>query len=198
MSQKLHQYKTLLLAITVVSALLVASPALQQILVIPQTYHITELSILGQYNNTTYPANITVGEIYRLYIDITNQLGACSYYSLEIKFRDQTQSAPDSFAHTASNLPSIVSIPFFVADKATYEILLDISFQYAVNTPNQLNVQEITVNCVPLTVNAVIDRDTTRNGFFGNLFFELCIYNSATQAFEYHQRYISLWLRMNV
>jgi uncharacterized membrane protein len=198
MTQKTIQYKAILLSVTAVLALLVASPALEQIVEIPQTYFITELSILGQYHNATYPSNITVGENYRLYIDVTNRLGASAYYTLEIKFRSQTQSAPDSFAHTASNLQSIVSIPFFVADKATYEIPLDVSFQYAVNSPDQLVVQTITVNGVPLTVNTVINRDAERRGFYGNLFFELWLYNGTTQAFEYHQRYVSLGLRMNV
>lgn len=197
MTQKIIQYKAILFSVTAVLALLVASPALEQIVEIPQTYFITELSILGQYHNATYPSNITVGESYRLYIDVTNRLGASAYYALEIKFRSQTQSAPDSFAHTASNLQSIVSIPFFVADKATYEIPLDVSFQYAANA-DQLVVQTITINDAPLTINAVINRDAERNGFFGNLFFELRLYNGTTQAFEYHQRYVSLWLRMNV
>lgn len=198
MRPKLQQYKALLLAVTAVAALLVASPGLQQLLVIPKTYFITELSILGQYRNATYPSNVTVGENYRLYIDAVNHLGACAYYSLEVKFRDQTQAGPDSFTHLASDLPSIGSMPFFIADEASYEIPLDISFQYSANTPDQLEVQTITVNGAPLVLDAVINRDVDRNGFYGNLFFELWIFNSSTSAFQYHQRYVSLWFRLNV
>ena len=38
--------------------------------------------------------------------------------------------------------------------------------------------------------------DKEKSGFFGNLVFELYIYNGTTNAFQYHQRYLSLWLRM--
>ena len=66
----LQQYKDFLLVITVVAALFIASPAIQQILVIPQTDFLTEFSLLGPYHNATYPSQHHKGENYRLYLGL--------------------------------------------------------------------------------------------------------------------------------
>ena len=47
MPVNLQQYKTLLLVVTAILSLLVASPALERLLVYPQTEFFTELWILG-------------------------------------------------------------------------------------------------------------------------------------------------------
>ena len=84
--------------VTAVLALLVASPALQQVLVYPRTEFFTELSLLGPWSMAeNYPYNITNGENYSVFLGVANQLGSCAYYQVEVKFRNETQSAPDSF-----------------------------------------------------------------------------------------------------
>lgn len=197
----LQNYKALFLVVTAVLALLVASPALEQLVFVPQTDHITELSLLGPYQNATYPSNVTAGENYRLYLDVANHLGSCAYYTMQIKFRNQTQSGPDSFNHTSSKLPPLGTISFLVADEGKLQLPIDVSFQYGRN-PNitsRLDMQSITLN------GAVLNADTTtiawnieKNGFYGNLFFELWIFNDTSNAFQYHQRYVSLWLKMTI
>lgn len=196
----LQQYRALLLIITAVSALFIASPALQQLVLFPQTNFFTELSLFGPYNNATYPSNVTAGENYRLYLNINNHLGSCSYYVIEMKFRNQSQSAPDSFNHTRSDLPSLGNITFFVADKKSLQLPIDVSFQYIIdaNLPEKLYMKNITLNGVALNVNSItIAWNPEKKGFYGNLFFELWIYNDATNVVQYHQRYVSLWLKMN-
>ena len=195
----LQQYKMLLLVVTIVSALFVASPALQQLLLVyPQTEHLTEFSLLGPYHNATYPYNVTVGKNYRLYLDVGNRLGSCAYYLIQVKFRNQTQSAPDSFNHTSSNQPSLGNISFFVADKETLELPIDISFQYKLGeNKTELDMQNIILNGAVLKANTPIAWDSQRKGFYGNLFFELWIFNDTLNVFQYHQRYVSLWLKMN-
>ena len=196
----LQQYRALLLIITAVSALFIASPALQQLVFFPQTDFFTELSLFGSYNNATYPSNVTAGDNYRLYLNVDNHLGSCSYYVIEMKFRNQTQSAPDSFNHTSSDLPSLGNITFFVADKKSLQLPIDISFQYTIdrNITNQLDMQNITLNGAALnTKSTTIAWNSEKKGFYGNLFFELWIYNDTTNALQYHQRYVSLWLKMN-
>ncbi len=195
----LEQYKAFLLVVTAVSALLVASPALEQLLVAPQTDYFTELSVFGQYHNATYPYKIMAGENYRLYLDVVNHLGSCAYYIIEMKFRNQTQSAPDSFNHTASDLPSLGNISFLVADNGTLELPIDLVFQYNVDETmiDQVDMQDITLNGA--TINAygtTIVWNHEKKGFYGNLFFELLRYNDTANAFQYHQRYVSLWLKM--
>ena len=123
-------------------------------LVFPQTTYLTEFSLLGPYHNATYPYNVTVGKNYRLYLDVENRLGSCAYYLIQVKFRNQTQSAPDSFNHTNSNQPSLGNITFFVADKETLELPIDISFQYKLGENNtELDMQNIILNGTVLNAN---------------------------------------------
>jgi uncharacterized membrane protein len=195
----LQQYKTLLLVVTVVLALFVASPAIQQLVAVPQTTYLTELSLFGSYHNATYPYNVTVGQNYPLYLNVENRLGYCAYYLIEVKFRNQTQSAPDSFNHTSSDLSSLGKISFIVANNEAMQLPIDISFQYKLdgNNKDQLDMQNIIVNGFSLSVSpTTIAWDPQRIGYYGNLFFELWIFNDTTNAFQYNQRYVSLWLNM--
>jgi hypothetical protein len=192
-----QQYKAVLVVVVIVSALFAASPVIQNFLVVPQTDFLTELYLFGQYHNTTYPSNVTVGENYRLYLDVVNHLGLDSNYAIEVKFRNQTQSAPDSFNHTGSDLPSLGNFTFSVAKNQTFELPIDVSFQYAINdkVPSQLDIQNIIINNVSTNVDkAGIAWDDQKKGFYGNIFFELWIFNSTAQAYQYNQRYLGLWL----
>ncbi len=196
----LKRYKTFILVLCAAAALLVASPALQQLLVYPQADNLTEFWLLGSNHDGAYPNNVTAGQNTRIYLDVSNHLGSCAYYVVEIKFRNQTQSGPDTFKHTGSDLAPLSSLTLFLADNASTELPLDFSFQYKVDpqVSSRLDMQSVTVNSftIPITSTS-LTWDINKGGFYGNLFFELWIYNGTTNSLQYHERYISLWLRMN-
>ncbi len=195
----LQPYRVFLLVVTAVLALLVASPAIQKLLVAPQTEHLTEFSVLGAYHNATYPFNVKIGENHRLYLDVGNQLGNCSYYVIKIKFRNQSQSSPDSFAKTPSYQSALANLRFFAADGENLELPIDVAFYYELDeNVSKLNMERIVINGAPLEVDTVIDWDTKNDGFYGYLFFELWIFDDDKGDFQYHQRYISLRLKLNV
>jgi uncharacterized membrane protein len=92
-----NDYKVLVLVITVVLALIVASPAMQSFLFFPQTEFFTELWLLGpEHIAQGFSYNITRDESYSVILEISNHLGICSYYSLQVRFRNLTQSESDS------------------------------------------------------------------------------------------------------
>jgi len=193
----LEKYRTLILVITAVSALILATPALQQLVVEPQTDRLTEMGLLGANHTATYPSNITSGQNFRLYLDITNHLGSAAYYEVQIKFRDQGQSGPNSFNHTNSDLPAIGTLTMVAADNQTAELPLDITFHYG-DIGGAIAVQDITINGATLQPDpATLTYNSDRGGYFGNLFFELYIYNGTSNSFQYHERYNSLWLKLN-
>jgi uncharacterized membrane protein len=197
----LQKYKVLLLIVTIVLALFTALPALEQVLATPQTNYFTEFWVLGAYHNATYHYNIIAGQNYPLFLDISNQLGNCAYYVIQVKFRNQTQSAPDSFNRTSSNQAPLGNITFFAADKLTVEIPVDFSFNYKINNLNSsvMDMQNVIINGEPFSLNATsITRDPSRGGFFGNLFFELWFFNDTANILQYHQRYVGFWLNMTV
>jgi uncharacterized membrane protein len=197
----LTQYKALFIVITSVLALLVASPALQWVLVSPQTKFFTELSLLGPGHTTAnYPYSILQNEKYSVFLGLTNQLGYCAYYQVEVKFRNETESAPDGVNLTPSSLPSLYNMTTFVANKESLEIPITFSFNYSVIN----NVQSSQVTFNSLKLNDVLlnlqgdssQRNSTTNVLYGNLIFELWLYNSPTGGFLYNDRFVDLKFNM--
>jgi hypothetical protein len=198
---KLREYSILFFVVTGVLALVVASPALSRLLVFPRTEFFTELWILGStHMGDNYPYNITSGNNYTVFLGIRNQLGYGAYYLIEAKFRNQNQSAPNSFNHTPSSLPPLFNITAFVADQSQWELPLTFSFDYTYNTTlSQVEVRTLKLNDVTLNIsNCTIAWNSARKDFFGSLFFETWIYNEAIETFQYHERYVSLRFNMTV
>ena len=196
-----QDYKVLILVATGVLALIVASPALQRLLVLPQTEFFTELWILGpEHKAEGYPFNITSGSNYNVFVGVTNHLGREAYYSIHVKFRNQNQSAPDSHNRTPSSLPALFSFNTFVADKETLEIPLSFSFSYSYNANlSQVDSANLLINGNVMNLEGnSIPWDPERSGFFGNLFFELWIFDDSAGGFRYHERSTGLRLNMTV
>jgi len=198
---KLQEYKVLFIVIVSVSALLVASPALQRLLIYPQTEFFTELWLLGpEHKGENYPFNITRNENYNVFLGIGNYLGHCAYYVVQVKFRNLTQPAADSFNRTSSSLLSLYNITAIVADKETLEIPIVFSFDYAYNENfSQVNFDRLMFNNVVLNLSEYSTAwDPQANRFFGNLFFELWIYNDTIDTLQYLERYTDLKFNMTV
>jgi hypothetical protein len=194
----LQKYKGLILVIAAVSTLFIASPLLQNVTFFPQTVFFSELSLFGPYNNATYPSNITVGSDLRLYLNVDNHLGSAASYVIKPKFGNQTSFTPDSFSHTSSVLPSLGDIPLSLPDNKSQQLPIDVSFQYKIdaNNPRQLDMQSITINGATIADSTKISWNTEKDGFYGNLFFELWLHNETINDFQYNQRYVSLWVKM--
>ncbi len=194
----LQQYRTLILVVALILALFVASPAIEQVVIFPQTDSLTELSILGPYHNATYPYNIVANQKTTLYLDVTNHVGSTALYLIDVKFRSDAQSAPDAFNHTGSDQPALGQITFCLANNGTIELPVDVSFQYSTDGNNiTLTMQNVVVNGAALSTDTTIAWNPDKQGFYGNLFFELWMYNDTTGTFQYNDRFVSLWLKMN-
>jgi len=195
----LQNYRVIFMTVTGILALLVASPALSRLLVLPQTEFFTELWLLdSNHRAESYPFDIVRNQNYSVFLGIGNRLGYCAYYLVEVKFRNQTQSAPDSFNRTPSSLPVLCNITAFVADENVWELPLTFSFDYKLNaTLSQIEFYSLTLNDVTLDIgNHTATWDSTENGYFGYLFFELWIYDRAISDFQYHERFVSLRFNM--
>jgi len=191
-------YGAVVLTVTVVLALFAASPALQRISISAKAPPITELSILGSYDNASYPTNIISGQSYQFYVNIVNQLGSYAYYVVEVKFRTEAQSAPNSFSKTGSSLPPLNSIYFCLANGQSMKLPITFSLNYSPDgtVAHQMDAQSVVINGSPIAVNQTMTFDWERGGTFGNLFFELWRFDDATNSLQYDQRYVSLWLNM--
>lgn len=197
----LQKHKILIIILAGTLALIVASPVLQRLLIYPQAEFFTEMWLLGpEHTAENYPFNITLGKNYNVFLGITNNLGHNAQYMIQVKFRNQTQPAADSFNRTPSSLPSLHNIEFSVANQETWELALTFSLDYIYYEKlSQVNFNNIvlTGNTLDLSgYSAALDPETM--GFFGNLFFELWIYNDSVGDFQYHERFVSLHLNMTV
>jgi uncharacterized membrane protein len=197
----IQQHKVIFIVVTAFLALLVASPVLQKALVYPQTEFFTELWLLGpQHSAKNYPYNITNNSNYSIFLDVTNHLGSCAYYVVEVKFRNQTQSAPDSFNRTHSSLVSLYSVNVFLADNASWELPITFSFDYNHDSATStIYLNRLQFNDVALNLNGYSTMwDPGRNAFFGDLVFEIWLYNSTIGGFQYHERYVDLKLNFQI
>ena len=195
----LHECRVLFVVVTGILALLAASPALSRLLVLPRTEFFTELWVLGPNRMAEdYPFNISRGHNYSVFLGIGNRLGYCGYYLVEVKFRNRTQSAPDSFNRTPSSLPSLFNIAAFVEDEAVWELPLQFSFDYVWDEGlSKVDFLGLRLNGVWLNMtDYTVSWDPDKREFRGFLFFELWLYNVSSNVFQYHGRFVGLRLNM--
>jgi len=188
-----------------VIALLVASPFLSRVLVYPRTEFFTELWILdADHRAENYPFNVTRNQSYTIYLSVGNRLGYCAYYLVQVKFRNQTQTAPTSFgpieSRLPSGLPSLFNMTVFVADEQVLEIPITFSFNYTWDEQfSKVKLSSLRLNGVELNMsNCILSWDADEKAFRGFLFFELWLYNSSVNSFNYHGRFVGLWFNMTV
>jgi hypothetical protein len=198
-------YELLYWVVVGILALLVASPFLSRVLVYPRTEFFTELWILdANHKAENYPFNVTRNENYSIYLGIGNRLGYCAYYMVQVKFRNQTQQAPTSFGpienRFPSSLPSLFNITAFVADEQVWELPITFSFNYTYNELlSRIELSGLRLNNVELNMaNCTIVWDSEKSEFQGFLFFELWLYNTTANVFQYHGRFVSLRLNMTI
>ena len=198
----LNEYKVLFIVVTAVVALFVASPVLSRVLVYPRTEFFSEMWLLGPNHKAEgYPYNISRGQSYTVFLGIGNQVGYCAYYVVEVKFRNETQSAPSSFGpienRTPSSMPSLFNITAFVADEQDWELPINFSFDYVGGNVSQVNFESLVLNDEVLSLEGYSAAwNSTKSVYYGNLIFELWIHNAQATALSYHGRFVDLKFNM--
>ncbi|MEM3579416.1 MAG: DUF1616 domain-containing protein [Candidatus Bathyarchaeia archaeon] len=204
---KVAEYWLLYWTVVGVSALLVASPFLSRVLVYPQTEFFTELWILdADHMAENYPFNITHNQEHTVYLGISNRLGYCAHYMVQVKFLNwsQMELMPTRFGpierRLPSSLPSLFNFTAFVADGQAYEIPLTFTFDYTWDEQfSEVRLSRLKFNDAWLDMGGyTIPWNAEKREFRGFLFFELWLYNRSTAHFQYHGRFVGLWLNMTV
>lgn len=179
-----------------VAALILASPAIEQLLAASPTEPYSELGMLGP-NKTAedYPSNIQSAVNYSVFLYVGNRLGQAAYYMVQVKLVNETQFV------AGTDVASVFNITGFVADKQTWEVPIVFSLNYtgviADGTFTEANVTTVTINgenLSPQGFSASWNFDS--RGFLGNLIFELWIYNDAAASFQNHGRSVNLHLNL--
>jgi uncharacterized membrane protein len=191
----LDEYRTLFIAVTLALILVAASPALGFILTFPGGERFSELWVLGPgHMAEDYPFDVKANETYKVFVGVGNHMGSSCYYLIYVKLRNQTESLPNATAGTPSPLPALYEYRLIVKDSGIWEAPLEFSFPQISISENRCLVETLTINDVAFRVDKLASWDLNGTGYYFQLFFELWIYNTESNAFQFHNRAVWLWL----
>jgi len=194
----IEEYRALFIVCSLVLMLVAVVPALSLVIRIPSgSERFSEFWLLGPAHTAeNYPFNVSVNEQYSLFVGVGNQLHSSSYYMVYVKFRNQTQQLPNSTTSEPSLLPPLYEYRFVLSDGEVWEAPLTFTIENVLVQQNFSLVQNVSINGIVFPVNCTSTWDSDRNGFYYQMFFELWLYNTTSTSFQYHNRYVSLWLNM--
>jgi uncharacterized membrane protein len=192
------ELKPLYLIIVAVLVLLVGSPLLQKVLVYPNTEFFTEVWILGpEHEAGNYPFNVTSGNNYNFFLDLSNNLGNLSYYQIQVKLRNQNQPEASSLDKTPSSLPSLYDVTAFVDNYASWELPVVFSLNYVFDSDGwQVKLNNMVFNGETMDLSGHTAYVDGSGQCLVSLFLEVWIYDDAQNTFVYHERFVGLWLNL--
>ena len=195
---KFQDFRTLFQVASLASVLLAASPALSLVVSFPRSCEsFSELWLLGpNHMAEDYPFNVHTGESYNLFLGVGNHLGYSAYYSVYAKFRNQSQPFPNAPNSEPSPLSSLHEFQFFLADGDVWETLITFKILGVSIQGDSVVVESVSVNDRVFQVGCSSARDSEYSEFYFQLFFELWLYNSAGSSFQFHDRFVGIWLNM--
>lgn len=197
----LESYRTVFLATSMSLIIIATLPTLGTVMSIPSNRErFSELWLLdAQHGAVNYPLNVRVDKIYGpVYLGVGNHMGYPEYYLIYVKFRNQTQQPPSGIASEPSPLLPLYEYRFFLKDGKTWETLLNFAIRDVSPQKDYILVDNISINGMTFLVNCPSTWDYENKGFYYQLFFELWIYNSANSEFQFHNRFVGMWLNMTV
>lgn len=194
---KLEEYKLLFSAVGLIGVLLIATPALVEVIHLPGGEQFSELYLLNSNGMAeNYPYNIVVGQNYSVIVGVGNDLGSSTYYVLYVKLGNQTDQLPDSTSATSSPLAPLYEYRFFVQDGGTWESPLTFSVTDAYVLGNQSMVKTLTVNGLAFGVDKPAAWDVNSTAFSYQIFLELWIYDAQNNSIQFNNRFVSLQLNL--
>ena len=180
-----------------VLGLIVLSPTLVMVISFPGGERFSEFWVLGSNRMAeNYPFNVSMNEVYNVYLGIGNHMGDLEYYMVYVKFRNQTEPLPDSVNGTPSVLGPLFEYRVFLGDDENWEKEVLFSFEGVSFEGNVCRVSKLVIDGYALDVDKVAVWDEKSGGFYCQLFFELWLYDAAVSSFQYHNRFVGIWLNM--
>ena len=196
----LEDYRTLFAVVALGLILMAAFPTLSLVVAFPRgAERFSELWVLGPNRMAEgYPFDVRVGEGYRVFVGVGNHMGSSSYYMVCVKFRNQSQPLPDASNSVPSPLAPLFEFRFLVVDGESWEAPLAFEFLEVSRLENSCLVSRMMINDVVFSVDSPSTWDSENNGFYYQLFFELWLYDVKSRGFQFHDRFVGIWLNVTV
>lgn len=193
----LSECRHVFVAVGLIGVIVFSVPSAMVFVRLPAGEKFSELWLLGAGDMAEdYPFNIRENDSYTVKLGIRDDLSSSAYYVVYVKFRNQTEPLPNATADAPSSLPPLCEYRAFLQDGQSWEQPLTFSFSQVSVAQNQSLVGGVTLNGVTFSVNRPAVWDDENKGYYYWLFMELWIYDVASDAFQYHNRFVTLSLNM--
>jgi len=93
-------------------------------------------------------------------------------------------------------LPPLYEFDMFVRDDEVWEKPLNFTVLEALTANDTMLLKSLRINGFVFQVDGFSLWDDERLGFYYQLFFELWLYNITSSSFQYHNRFVGIWLNM--
>ena len=195
----LDEYRTLFTLANLALILMAAMPALSMVVNFSKGVEpFSELWLLGPTHNIDYPSRLKVDEQLHLSVGIGNHLGYSAYYVIYMKFQNQTQPLPDAFNSKPSPSLPLYEFHVFLMNEKTWEAPLTFAILGASRSSNSSVVSRISINNMVFLVNRSSKWDSKSKGFYYQLVLELWLYNPTLDDLQYHNRFVNIWLNLDL
>jgi hypothetical protein len=185
------------MAVGLIGVLVFSVPSALLLVRLPSGERFSELYVLGPTHMMDgYPFNVSAGGVYSVFLGVGNQMGESEYYRVVVKFRNASEPLPNATEGVASSLPELYAYNVFLSDGQVWEGALSFSFSDVAFGQNVSSVGRMRVNDAWVNVDKSAVWDDASKGFYYQLFFELWIYNATVSGFQFHNRWVGLWLNM--
>jgi len=193
----LRDYRNLFVVCSLGLSFLAFTPVLYGFVPLFVGESFSELSILGPgHLAKDYPFNVRANVEESLYVAVGNHMGESTYYRVNVKLRNQTQSfASDT---VPSMLDPLYEFSVFLLNGEKWEKLIRFKFLEISREVNSVRVRKLMVNDVIFIVDYSSEWDSENNGFYFQLFFELWLYDTTLRSIKYNERSVGIWLNMTV
>ena len=181
----------------VLLSLIILSPILFSVIAFPEGDGFTELWLLGSNHKIESGAlNVFERKPYTVYLGVANHMGDLEYYKVCVKLRHQDEPLPDRVNELHSPLEPIFEYHLFLSNNETWGEEFLFSFENVTLEENISRVSRLSIYGYDMSMDKIVAWDEESMGFYCQLFFELWIYNSTALDFQFHNRYVSLWLNL--
>ena len=175
--------------------LVILSPTLFAVAPFPEGKRFSELVLLGPNHMIESVAfNVSLNKPSTVYLGVGNHMGESEYYTVYVKLRNQTQPLPVASNSSPSMLPVLYEFDVFVGNDDVWEKPLDFAVSDVSTVNDSMLLRSLQVNGFAFQVDEVSLWDEERSGFYYQLFSELWYYNMTLSSFQYHNRFVGLWL----
>ena len=194
---RLGDFKHVFIVVGLVGVLAFSLPSLSLLWRNSKVEAFSELYVLGpSHMAEDYPFEVKSGQDNFVFVGVTDHLGSAAYYEVQVKLRNGTEPLPNATESVPSSLPELYRFRAFVVDSATWEGTLTFQFLNVDFEGNVSRVGKIVINNIAFDVNKSVQWDATNKGYYCQIFMELWIYEGVSSGFQYHNRFVGLWLNL--